>query len=116
MRLVIVVLAGLVLASAGATPARAQETARFSAMDHTAVRMYFAANPIVWMGLPSEIAREFARGKPLPRGAATNALPRALLVKLPAHQGHEYVRVGDRIALVESATRIVADMIDNVFR
>jgi len=115
MRLIITIVAGLLLATAGGAPARAQEAARFTAMDQSAVRMYFAANPIVWMGLPHELAREFARGKPLPRGTEA-ALPRPLLAKLPPRQGYNYVRVGDDVALIDAGTRIVMDVIENVFR
>jgi hypothetical protein len=116
MRLIIIVLAGLLLAATSGVPARAQDLVRFTAMDQTAVRMYFTANPIVWMGLPSEVAREFVRGKPLPRGAEAAALPRPLLARLPARRGYDYVRVGDDVALVERATRLVVDVIENVFR
>lgn len=116
MRLIIMIVAGLLLAVTNGGPARSQDLARFTAMDDTAVRMYFAANPIVWMGLPSHIARAFVRGKPLPHGAAPAALPRPLLAKLPARQGYDYVRVGDDVALVDKTTRIVVDMIENVFR
>jgi hypothetical protein len=115
MRLIMMIVAGLFLAAAGGGPARAQDLARFTAMDQSAVRMYFAANPIVWMGLPSELAREFARGKPLPKGTET-ALPRPLLAKLPPRQGYNYVRVGDDVALIEAGTRVVMDVIENVFR
>lgn len=115
MRLILMIVASLLLSAAGGTPARAQEAPRFTAMDQTAVRMYFAANPIVWMGLPNELAREFARGKTLPRGTET-ALPRPLLAKLPSRQGYNYVRVGDDVALIDAGTRVVMDVIENVFR
>lgn len=116
MRLIIVATVGLVLAATSVGTARAQDLARFTAMDQTAVRMYFTANPIVWMGLPSEVAREFVRGKPLPRGAQAAALPRPLLARLPARQGYDYVRVGDDVALIDVGTRVVVDVIENVFR
>jgi hypothetical protein len=115
MRLIMMIVASLLLSAAGGAPARTQEMPRFTAMDQTAVRMYFAANPIVWMGLPHELAREFARGKPLPRGTEA-ALPRPLLAKLPPRQGYNYVRVGDDVALIDAGTRVVMDVIENVFR
>lgn len=115
MRLIIMIVAGLLLATTNGGPARSQDLARFTAMDQTAVRMYFAANPIVWMGLPSQVAREFARGKPLPRGAEAT-LPRPLLAKLPARHGYNYVRVGDDVAMIDAGTRVVMDVIENVFR
>jgi hypothetical protein len=115
MRLTMMIMAGLLVAMASGAPALAQETARFTAMDQSAVRMYFAANPIVWMGLPRELAREFGRGKPLPRGTET-ALPRPLLAKLPVRHGYNYVRVGGDVALIDAGTRVVVDVIENVFR
>jgi hypothetical protein len=108
----IMIAAALWLAAASTACA---EGARFTAMDQTAVRVYFATNPVVWMGLPGDLAREFARGKPLPRGVEAMTLPRALLSRLPARSGYDYVRVGDNVALVERTTRLVADIIENIF-
>jgi hypothetical protein len=115
MRLIMPIATALLLAAASAGTAEAHDEARFTAMDQSAVRMYFTANPIVWTGLPRELAREFARGKPLPRGTE-QALPRPLLAKLPARQGYSYVRVGDDVAMIDAATRVVMDVIENVFR
>lgn len=39
-----------------------------------------------------------------------------LLARLPARHGYDYVRVGDDVALVDTTTRVVIDMIENVFR
>lgn len=110
MRLIII--AAVVLAAGGIARA---ESMRFTAMDKTAVQVYFAANPVVWMGLPGNLAREFARGRPLPRGVETAMLPRALLAKLPPRRGYDYMRVGDDVALVQRSTRLVVDVIENIF-
>ena len=111
MRLILIAAA---LMLAAGSPACA-DGLRFTAMDQTAVRVYFAANPVVWMGLPSDLARAFARGKPLPRGVETAALPRALLAKLPPRAGYDYIRVGDDVALVQRSTQLVVDLIENIF-
>jgi len=91
------------------------DAVRFSAADNTLVRVYFARNPVVWTGLPPEMARSFARGKELPYGIRADALPLPLLTRLPAHPGFGYARVGSDVALVDNATRVVVDMIENVF-
>jgi hypothetical protein len=111
MRLIVIAVA-LSLAAGGTARA---EGMRFTAMDQTAVRVYFTTNPVVWMGLPSELARDFARGKPLPRGVDAAPLPRALLAKLRPYRGYDYVRIGDDVALVQRSTQLVVDVIENIF-
>jgi hypothetical protein len=115
MRLIIVVLAGCLFAAFSGGPARSHDAARFTAMDATTVRVYFATKPVPWTGLSREAARAFALGRPLPYGVPTNQLPAKLLAKLPVHRGHAYLRVGDDVALIETATRMVVDLIENVF-
>ncbi len=91
------------------------DVARFSAMDNTVIRVYFAAKPVVWSGLPPQVARDFARGKTLPLGAATHALPPDLLAKLPARAGFEYARVGEDVVLIDKTTRVVVDLLESIF-
>ena len=107
------VLAAAVLVAATITAAEAAP--RFTQMDVTKVRVYFAARPIVWTGVPVELAKAFAPGRPMPSGMPVDELPRDLLAKLPAHRGYKYYRVGEDIALVDVATHMVADVIENVF-
>ncbi|MCE9522434.1 MAG: hypothetical protein K8S25_08390 [Alphaproteobacteria bacterium] len=92
-----------------------QDAVRFSAADNTLVRVYFAHNPVVWTGLPPEMARNFARGKVLPRGITIEALPHGLLSRLPARPGFGYARLGQDVALINQTTNVVADLIENVF-
>jgi hypothetical protein len=115
MRLIIIVLAGCVFAAFSGGPVRSHDTARFTAMDATTVRVYFAAKPVPWTGLSREAARAFALGRPLPYGVPTNPLPTGLLTKLPAHRGYAYARIGDDVALIDVRTRMVVDVIENVF-
>ena len=93
----------------------AEAAPRFTQMDVTKVRVYFAAKPIVWTGVPVELAKAFAPGKPLPSGMPVEELPHDLLAKLPVYRGYKYFRIGEDIALVEVATRVVADVMENVF-
>jgi hypothetical protein len=87
---------------------------RFSPADNTQVRVYFARNPVVWTGVPPELARNFARGRELPRGLSIEPLPPGLLARLSAHPGFGYARVGQDVALIENATRVVVDIIEGV--
>ena len=107
------VLAAAVLVAASITAAEAAP--RFTQMDVTKVRVYFAAKPIVWMGVPIDLRRGFAAGKPLPSGMPVNELPHELLAKLPAHRGYKYLRVGGDIVLLAVTTHVVADIMENVF-
>lgn len=106
----------VLLASSLLVPARAAiAEPRFSAMDNTVIRVYFATRPVVWSGMPPAVARAFARGKALPPGAELHPLPPDLLAKLPVRSGFEYARVGGDIALIHVNTQIVVDVIENVF-
>jgi hypothetical protein len=92
----------------------ASADARFSAMDNTVIRVYFATKPIVWSGLPPQVARDFGRGKSLPPGALKHPLPPDLLARLPARRGFEYARVGSDIVLIDKTTRVVVDLLEGI--
>lgn len=65
--------------------------------------------------LPPGIAKNLARGKPLPPGIAKQALPHALIVKLPpAPDGYERIIVAGKILLVEIATQVVHDILTDI--
>ena len=62
--------------------------------------------------LPPGIAKNLERGKALPPGLATQPLPATLAASLPpAPDGYERVVVDAKILLVETATRLIADVI-----
>jgi hypothetical protein len=62
--------------------------------------------------LPPGIARNLARGKPLPPGIAKKALPSDLSRRLPpVRDGYERVVIDGRVLLVEIATQIVHDIL-----
>lgn len=68
-------------------------------------------------GLPPGIAKNLARGKPLPPGIAKQMrpLPPELVRELPPPpQGYERVVVDGKILLVNATTQIVSDVIANV--
>ena len=114
MRPATLALAGL-LALALATGASARDPVRFTAMDQTTVRVYFATKPVVWTGLTPQQAKAFERGKPIPQGVPLSALPRDLLARLPARPGFAYVRVGADVALINTKNGVVVDLIEDVF-
>ena len=65
--------------------------------------------------LPPGIARNLARGKPLPPGIAKQVLPAALRSVLPpAPTGHERIIVAGKILLVAIATQVIVDVITDV--
>ena len=92
-----------------------QRSMSFSASDGAVIRAYFAGQPMPWTALPPGIAKNYARGKPLPPGIAKKMLPSALTSQLPYRPGYEYSQVGRDIVLIETTTRLVADIIENVF-
>jgi hypothetical protein len=63
-------------------------------------------------GLPPGIAKNLARGKPLPPGIAKQYMPNDLLIRLPAPPvGLEYVIVAGKLLLVEAATQVVRQVL-----
>ena len=66
-------------------------------------------------GLPPGIAKNLARGKPLPPGIAKRYLPYALLVRLPPRPGHTWLVVDNDILLVVAATAVIVDILADAF-
>lgn len=64
--------------------------------------------------LPPGIAKNLQRGKPLPPGIAKNYLPSDLVVELPKRPGYERVIIDGRVILIEIATGIVRDILEDV--
>ena len=65
--------------------------------------------------LPPGIARNLQRGKPLPPGIAKQALPTRLAQLLPtAPRGYERVIVSGKVLLVEVATQVVHDILEDI--
>ncbi len=68
--------------------------------------------------LPPGIAKNLRRGKPLPPGIAKQVLPAGLINLLPpVPRGYERVVLDGRVLLVEIATQVIHDMLeDAVYR
>jgi len=66
-------------------------------------------------GLPPGIAKNLDRGKPLPPGIAKQVLPIGLnsILPLPPH-GFERVMVSGKVLLVEIATQVIHDVLEDV--
>ena len=66
-------------------------------------------------GLPPGIAMNLARGKALPPGIAKRSLPGSLIERLPpVPSGYERVIVDGRVLLVEIATRVIHDVLEDL--
>jgi len=66
-------------------------------------------------GLPPGIAKNLQRGKPLPPGIAKQVLPSGLVTLLPAPpRGYERIEVAGKILLVEIATQVIHDVLEDV--
>jgi hypothetical protein len=66
--------------------------------------------------LPPGIRRNLERGKSLPPGIAKRSPPPALSASLELGDGFELVEVGLDVLLVEVATNIIHDVLENVIR
>jgi len=66
-------------------------------------------------GLPPGIAKNLQRGKPLPPGIAKQVLPSGLIGLLPRPpKGFERIEVAGKILLVEIATQVIHDVLEDV--
>mgnify|MGYP001824580967 CR=1 FL=1 len=65
--------------------------------------------------LPPGIAKNLARGKSLPPGIAKQTLPGSLIEILPpAPRGYERIEVAGKILLVEVATQVIHDVLEDL--
>lgn len=66
-------------------------------------------------GLPPGIAKNLERGKALPPGIAKRALPAGLIALLPPPpKGFERIEVAGKVLLVEIATQVIHDVLEDV--
>ncbi len=90
--------------------------ARLSDQDAAVITKYYSANPFPVSTLPPGIAKNLARGKPLPPGIAKVFLPSDLTSKLPAYPGYEYLAVDKDVVLMNTTTNTIADILTNVLK
>lgn len=65
--------------------------------------------------LPPGIAKNLQRGKPLPPGIAKQVLPAGLIKVLPpAPRGFERIVVDGKVLLVEVATQVIHDVLEDL--
>jgi hypothetical protein len=69
-----------------------------------------------YKALPRGIAKNLARGKPLPPGIAKKSLPAPMLRELPTYPDYEWKRCGADLVLVQIGTEVVAEVLANIFR
>jgi hypothetical protein len=91
-------------------------------LDDTVIRIvndWYRANPVVFAGypaLPPGIARNLARGKPLPPGIAKQFLPAGLEAMLPPPPaGYGRFIIGDDLVLIELNSGLIADIAQILF-
>lgn len=97
----------------------------FSTGEASIIRAYYQDHRVTQPGkqkgkhgkksLPPGIAKNLARGKPLPPGIAKQVLPAGLISLLPPPpHGFERISVSGKILLVEIATHVIHDVLEDV--
>ncbi len=94
----------------------------FSSSEATTIRAYFSDQRMQGSkkdkglkSLPPGIEKNLARGKSLPPGIAKQVLPEGLLKLLPpAPKGYERILVSGKVLLVEIATQVIHDVLEDV--
>ena len=119
----------LVLATAGKAEAQSKAKAKtkepavtiqagvtFSAAERELIGGWFRERPSGNVkALPPGIRKNLARGKPLPPGIAKQVLPTGLIDRLPPPpHGYERVSLAGKILLVEIATQVIHDVLEDI--
>lgn len=87
----------------------------FQESDRGVFRDYYRAHPDAVKPLPPGIAKNLARGKPLPAGIRRTRVPEAVVVRLPWRPaGYTFFLVGDRVVLLDG-NGLVADILVSIF-
>jgi len=105
--------------------ATAEISVVFSSKEAATIRDYYAHAPQDGgkgqgkkqkdKSLPPGIARNLQRGKPLPPGIAKQQLPGDLVRRLPPlPTGYERVIVDGRVLLLETATQVIHDVLEDL--
>lgn len=87
-------------------------------VDHDRVRVVIGGHRDYWSpgpALPPGIRKNLQRGKPLPPGIDRHWLDGRLERQLPRYHGHEWVRVGNDLVLIAVSTRVINDVLHDIF-
>ncbi|MEQ9333553.1 anti-virulence regulator CigR family protein [Thalassobaculum sp.] len=87
-----------------------------SDQDRATISRYFQQHPQPATALPPGIAKNVARGKPIPPGIAKRGVPNGLSGQLSIPSGYELQTIGTDVVLIEAGTRIIADVLKDVLR
>ena len=82
------------------------------------IQRYFGEHPstVKVKELPPGIRKKLARGGAMPPGIAMQVLPDGLHRQLPPRFGQHYEIIGTDVVLVETATRVIVDVLKDVLR
>ncbi len=103
-------------ATAAAAAGAALTGILLSDADRGTITRYFQQHPQPAAALPPGIAKNVARGKPIPPGIAKRGVPNGLSGQLSIPPGYELQTVGADVVLIEAGTRIIADVLKDVLR
>jgi hypothetical protein len=122
--LLAIMLLAIPLASFGQSPAERVAHATFTVAEREIIRQYFEQHREHYKprsrgrgrdgGLPPGIARNLARGKPLPPGIARQFPDRLASELPPSPDGFERIYIDDRVLLVEIGTQLVHDILSDL--
>lgn len=85
--------------------------------DRTLIQNYFVTNPVGVSSLPQGIAKNVARGKPLPPGIAKKQVPTQLAMQLPYCTGAlECVILGADLLILDAVNGLIRDVVRGVVR
>ena len=115
----------LIAVSAPCTAAEVGIQVGFSDGEISTIRAYYRDHSVAQQGngkgkkgakgLPPGIAKNLQRGKPLPPGIAKQVLPTGLITLLPpAPHGFERIEIAGKILLIEIATQVIHDVLEDV--
>jgi Ni/Co efflux regulator RcnB len=93
-------------------PALVQPNVDYDAIRQIAVSEHHTG----YKGLPPGVAKNLARGKPLPPGIAKKMVPSTIVQHLPTYPNYEWTRCGADLVLIQIATRVVADVLTDIFK
>ena len=125
-RHILIAVSGLILVAASSATGAVEVAGhiKFSELEISAIRAYYRDQGMSsnqrgkgrqGKSLPPGIAKNLQRGKSLPPGIAKQVLPARLTQVLPTvPRGFERVIVDGKILLVEVATRVIHDVLEDV--